>query len=156
MNDDQTRETLEQLQNTLENGVRCPKCQRIFKSKQAFRVHHLRKHTNRTWNTTQNLKKRTRKKYPYPSSDPRTKREKYRILMDWYRSQGLNSHGKPYTSKKWQKRYAKQSYQTRPRTKRYSVWPPPEEQQNTSTIESPKSQINFCPNCGHDIKQYEK
>ena len=36
----------------------CPKCQRVFTSAPALRMHHVRKHSGRGWNTAGNFKKR--------------------------------------------------------------------------------------------------
>ena len=37
--------------------VTCPECQREFKNAQALRMHHIRKHSGKGWNTADNLRK---------------------------------------------------------------------------------------------------
>jgi len=74
----------------------CVKCGRAFKSAPALRMHKIRMHSDKGWDTSKNFQNKHRGRGRNQTDEERlTQRRAYqRTLRERYYSEGRNSHGK--------------------------------------------------------------
>lgn len=160
-----------------QSGVQCPKCQKRFNNAIGLRMHTLRIHSGRGWNTSANFKsKKSREKILAE------KREYNRKLRARYKKEGRNSRGElmppgwvPRTSNKWTpERRAKFNSTWRSKNKAKTkailkkhpiqiVYPDPRETVNEGTWPENMGEVrkldnvrklNHCPYCGEFLVRH--
>jgi hypothetical protein len=130
----------------------CERCLRDFKSERALRMHKIRMHSGRGWDTSQNFrsKKTVNQRLAH-------RREYQRKLRARYRMEGKNSRGYARTGARWsdqQRAKYQRTMSTRRKAKNRTmyVYPLPAEQ-NTQTLDKVES-IKHCPYCGHNLEKH--
>ena len=155
-----------------QSGVQCPKCQKRFNNAIGLRMHTLRIHSGRGWNTSANFKsKKSREKILAE------KREYNRKLRARYKREGRNSRGElmppnwtPRSSVGWSpERRAKFNSTWRSKNKAKTkailkkhpiqiVYDPKtsidQAIKNTWPEQMDTPDLKFCPHCGENIKAW--
>jgi hypothetical protein len=152
-------------ESKLNQGIECPQCRRVFKNDAALRMHKIRKHSGRGWNSSGNFR-------PKPKSRAQRlaeRREYQRRLRERYYREGKDAKGQPRPPG-WQPRprilpsgsederakhraYQRQWYAKRKAARTMHVYPVPAEQ--PALLGGPTRHIKFCPQCGENLQQYE-
>lgn len=158
--------------------IPCPKCEKRFKNEIALRMHTLRIHSGRGWNTSANFKSKNKSRERILAE----KREYNRRLRARYKKEGRNSRGelmppgwKPRGSGnlKWSpERRAKfnSTWRSKNKAKTKSilkkhpiqiVYPDPRQKaleaeaiKNTWPEQADVPELKYCPHCGENIKAW--
>lgn len=150
----------------------CPKCGKEFKNQMGLRMHDLRKHSGRGWDTSGNFGRLKRAH----EEEKRQKREYNRRLRERYYKEGKNSRGEPMPAgykprlqrkgirlpawsqerrskfnSTWRSKNKKRQKETRKRFEPI-VYPIQEEQKEVAQVVIP--QMEYCPHCGEYLKAW--
>jgi hypothetical protein len=132
-------------------GRICPKCNRLFKSAPALRMHEIRKH-GKGWSTAGNFqhKRKAEAKKQYKSNSAAYRKKQYQELQAYYRSKGLDSHGQPYKSAKGRRiaQGTREAMMRKVGSQMFDAGGKPPAPKPAP----PVSSVTFCPRCGCNIK----
>ena len=116
-----------------QKGLTCPKCSKIFKNAVALRMHDIRKHQNRGWDTSHNFGKQSREQML-------AKKRKYN--RKWRLSRGMKVRPASLKGPKWspqrRKKFQSRNHEAQP--------------QVVKPVLRNNPGVTFCPQCGCNIK----
>ena len=140
----------------------CPKCQRVFTSEPALRMHHVRKHSGRGWSTAQNFQgKRTSMSREERLAKRRIYNRKWRLRKGMgVRPQSLTENkggNKGMKLPKWSQQRLEKFRATMKRratmkekVKAFTDTRNNQEPGNNPGVNNPG--VTFCPRCGCNIR----
>jgi predicted RNA-binding Zn-ribbon protein involved in translation (DUF1610 family) len=152
-------------QETL-TGLPCPKCGKTFKNAMAMRMHTLRKHSGKGWDTSANfrhgLARKSREKLLL------AKREYNRRLRARYKLEGKDSRGYPL-DKRWsnlnrkggkpwtdaQREKFRRTMKAKARHRIQIVYPEPTDKPGIELAQVYVPTLKHCPNCGENIEGWK-
>ena len=111
------------------NGMECPICKRVFSNQVGLRMHHVRKHTDKNWDTGKNFRNAERKH---------------------------RGRGKPWTPEQHAKfKRTMRKLRNRKQGRIQIVYPDTTRGQETPDLNQlAQSAIRFCPHCGENIEKH--